>query len=65
MKKIKEIMTSDPICCTPQDSVTDVARLMKREDIGSVPVLKDRKTGETGRYRHGSGPRIEGSGRES
>jgi CBS domain-containing protein len=46
MKKVKEIMTSDPVCCTPQDSVTDVARLMKREDVGSVPVMKDRKSGK-------------------
>ena len=46
MKKVKEIMTSDPVCCIPQDSVTDVARLMKREDVGSVPVVKDRKSGK-------------------
>ena len=44
MKKVREIMTSDPVCCTPQDSVTEAAQLMKREDVGSVPVVKDRKT---------------------
>jgi CBS domain-containing protein len=43
MKKVSEIMTKDPVCCTPQDSVTEAAQLMKREDIGSVPVIQDRR----------------------
>jgi CBS domain-containing protein len=46
MKKVKEIMTRNPVCCTPQDNVTDVARLMKREDVGSLPVVEDRKSGK-------------------
>jgi CBS domain-containing protein len=44
MKKVKEIMTSDPVFCTPQDSVTEAAGLMKREDVGSIPIVKDRQT---------------------
>jgi|SRR5262245_7764469 len=44
MKKVRDIMTKDPVCCTPQDSVTETARVMKGEDVGSVPVVKDRTT---------------------
>jgi CBS domain-containing protein len=43
MKKVKDIMTKDPVCCTPQDSVMEAAQLMKHGDVGSVPVVKDRK----------------------
>jgi len=46
MKKVREIMTRNPVCCTPQDNITDVARLMKREDVGSLPVVEDRKSGK-------------------
>jgi CBS domain-containing protein len=44
MKKVREIMTKDPVCCTPQDSVREAAQLMKREDVGPVPVVKDLRT---------------------
>jgi CBS domain-containing protein len=39
-------MTEDLVCCTPGDSVTEVARLMKKEDIGPVLVVdnNDSKT---------------------
>ena len=40
--KCKEVMTTDPKCCVPTDSVTRVAKLMKTEDIGSLPVCEDR-----------------------
>ena len=38
--RCSEVMTRDPVCCEPGDSVKQVAELMKREDIGSVPVVQ-------------------------
>ena len=36
--KAKDIMTSDPCCCSINDTVQDVARTMRDHDCGSVPV---------------------------
>lgn len=40
----KELMTSDPAFCLPEDNVVRAAMLMKQHDIGSVPVVSDRNT---------------------
>jgi CBS domain-containing protein len=37
--KIQEIMTVNPSCVTPDATIRDAALLMKREDIGIVPVV--------------------------
>ncbi len=37
--KVREIMTPDPVCCTPQDSAQKVARMLCSQDVGSVPVV--------------------------
>lgn len=39
MPTCREVMTPDPVCCSPSDSVTRVAEIMKQEDVGSVPVV--------------------------
>jgi CBS domain-containing protein len=39
-------MTKDPASCQPGDAISKVARLMKQEDVGSVPVVE---SGESGR----------------
>jgi CBS domain-containing protein len=39
--KCTEIMTEEPVCCLPDDSVVKAAQFMKREDVGSLPVVKD------------------------
>jgi len=44
MMKCKEIMTKDPVCCLPGDTVDQAAQLMKDEDVGSVPVVADQQT---------------------
>lgn len=44
MKKCAEIMTKDPICCLPNDTVAQTAGLMKSKNIGSVPVIENTKT---------------------
>jgi CBS domain-containing protein len=40
MKAI-ELMTPSPCCCSVNDSVQDVARIMRDNDCGSVPVVDD------------------------
>src|SRR6266581_3586347 len=42
--KCNEIMTKDPTCCLPGDTVDQAAQLMKDEDVGPVPVLADQQT---------------------
>jgi CBS domain-containing protein len=44
MAKCKDVMTREPICCEPGDSVTRVAGVMKEEDVGSVPVVDSRNS---------------------
>jgi CBS domain-containing protein len=35
-------MTREPVCCEPADSISKAAEVMKREDVGSVPVVESR-----------------------
>ena len=42
--KCSEIMTKDPVCCLPGDTVDKAAQLMKTEDVGPIPVVTDRQT---------------------
>ena len=35
-KKSRDVMTKDVVVCTPENTVSDVAQLMKTEDIGPV-----------------------------
>ena len=44
MKKCKEVMTKDPVCCLPNDSVAKAAELMKSENIGSIPVIENQQS---------------------
>ena len=46
MPKCSEIMTPDPVCCEPGDSVAFVAQIMRQEDVGSVPVVDSRSSGK-------------------
>ena len=39
-----DVMTSEPACCEPADSIKKVSQLMKTEDIGAVPVVESRTT---------------------
>jgi CBS domain-containing protein len=39
--KVESIMTKEPVCCTPSDSVQLVAQLMKQHDVGAIPVISD------------------------
>jgi CBS domain-containing protein len=44
MKKCSEVMTKDPVVCKPSDLVADVARVMKMEDVGPIPIVENGKT---------------------
>jgi CBS domain-containing protein len=37
--KARDIMTASPCCCSPSDSVQDVARTMRDHDCGAVPIV--------------------------
>jgi len=39
-----DVMTKDPACCVPADSASRVAKIMKTEDVGSVPVCESRQS---------------------
>ena len=41
--KCKDVMTKAPTCCVPTDSVNRVAKVMKTEDVGSLPVCESRE----------------------
>jgi CBS domain-containing protein len=40
MKKCGEVMTKNPACCLPADAVTKAAQWMKKENVGSIPVIE-------------------------
>ena len=41
--KVEEFMTRDPATLRPESMCSEAAALMKREDCGSLPVVKDGK----------------------
>ncbi len=44
MSKCGEVMTKNPTVCVPSDTVADVAQIMKKENVGPVPIVGDRKS---------------------
>ena len=44
MKKCSDVMTKDPVCCLPTDTVSKAAQMMKDADVGSIPVIEDEQT---------------------
>ncbi len=38
---VRDVMTHDPVCCTPETALDKVARLMVEYDCGSIPVIKN------------------------
>jgi len=39
MAQVRDVMTSNPVTCSPQASVADAAKVMAKEDIGPLPVV--------------------------
>ena len=44
MKKCGEVMTKDPTCCLPTDAVSKAAQWMRKENVGSIPVIESEQT---------------------
>lgn len=44
MVKCGEVMTKEPACCLPSDTVVSAAGLMRAEDVGPVLVVSDHQT---------------------
>ena len=41
MKKCSDVMTKNVVYCSPNDTIAEVAKLMKREDIGPVLIVEN------------------------
>ncbi|HEY8459479.1 MAG TPA: CBS domain-containing protein [Blastocatellia bacterium] len=41
--QVKDIMTREPACCTPDANLQDVARLMVECDCGEIPVVESKQ----------------------
>ena len=41
MKTCADMMTRNPICCLPTDTIECVAQMMKAQDVGSIPVVEN------------------------
>jgi CBS domain-containing protein len=41
--RIKDIMTPDPACCTPDTTAREAATLMRDCDCGAIPVVENRE----------------------
>jgi CBS domain-containing protein len=39
--EVKSIMTRDPVCVSADASIQEAAQIMKREDVGIVPVVEN------------------------
>ena len=42
--QVKDIMTREPACCTPDTNLQEVARLMVECDCGEIPVVENRQS---------------------
>jgi CBS domain-containing protein len=38
-KTVQEIMTRNPTCARPESAAADAAQMMRREDVGAIPVV--------------------------
>ena len=41
--KVKELMTREPACVGPDATLAEVATLMRQEDCGSIPVVREKR----------------------
>ena len=39
--RVKDVMTQHPVCCRTSDSAQSVAKALRDEDVGSLPVIAD------------------------
>ena len=43
---VNEVMTTNPTCCIPSDTVQTAARIMRDEDTGIVPIVERKGSGK-------------------
>ncbi len=41
--QVKEVMTANPACCTPDTPLPEVARMMVDNDCGEIPVIENKE----------------------
>ncbi|MGH9969464.1 MAG: CBS domain-containing protein [Pyrinomonadaceae bacterium] len=41
--QVKEVMTTDPTCCTSDTTLQEVAQMMVNHDCGEIPVVENRE----------------------
>src|SRR5207245_9338820 len=41
---VREVMTSDPVCCVPGDTAQSVAKIICEHNVGSIPVVTDQQS---------------------
>ena len=42
--KVRDAMTPDPVCCLTTDSAQKVARILHKQNVGSIPVVTDHES---------------------
>lgn len=42
--QVKDLMTQDPACCTPDTNLQEVAQMMVEQDCGCIPVVESQET---------------------
>jgi CBS domain-containing protein len=42
--EVKEVMTANPACCTPDTPLREVARMMVDNDCGEIPVVENKQS---------------------
>ncbi|HLJ85312.1 MAG TPA: CBS domain-containing protein [Candidatus Angelobacter sp.] len=42
--KVREVMTPNPVCCVPGDTAQQAARVLRDENVGSLPVVVDQQS---------------------
>ena len=42
--QVKEVMTANPACCTPDTPLPEVARMMVDKDCGEIPVVDNKES---------------------
>ena len=44
MAKCSDVMTREPVSCEPADPIQRVAEVMKRQDVGAVPIVESKSS---------------------
>ena len=42
--QVKDVMTSDPACATPETPLAEVAQMMVNYDCGEIPIIENQET---------------------